>query len=357
MARLAIVVIVSLLALAEGGKGFCSPLSLIQNLLHGHHVPKTYPVPTPVPSFVFSPYKDVTLWFNWTSNVIGTNVTGTYMPMLDALKATGVDTVTWAFATGTCASETWAAIKASDMINANIAAWARAGVKYIISTGGAAGAFRCANATDFLAFINRYKTPSLIGIDLDIEGTATQGDIDHMVQVVKAAQRTYPTMRFSFTVPTLGGTVVSGGTLGTIGNMLMGSLEKFALTKFFVNLMTMNYGDAAPGNCVLGIDGRCEMGLSAIQAARNLHDTNGIPYSQIEITPMIGGNDSPNQMFTLEDAKNLATFAKLNGLGGIHFWSFDRDNDCPPGPASPLCNTYGNAGTLGFTKAFTAAFA
>ena len=28
------------------------------------------------------------------------------------------------------------------------------------------------------------------------------------------------------------------------------------------------------------------------------------------------------------------------------------DNDCAPGSASPTCNSYGQAGTLGFTQRF-----
>ena len=36
----------------------------------------------------------------------------------------------------------------------------------------------------------------------------------------------------------------------------------------------------------------------------------------------------------------------------LHHWSFDRDRDCAPGFASPICNTYGVAGTLGFTAEF-----
>jgi hypothetical protein len=33
--------------------------------------------------------------------------------------------------------------------------------------------------------------------------------------------------------------------------------------------------------------GACEMGQSAIQAAYNLHDKWGVPYSNIELAPMI----------------------------------------------------------------------
>ena len=67
---------------------------------------------------------------------------------------------------------------------------------------------------------------------------------------------------------------------------------------------------------------------------------------------MIGGTDVVTEVFTLDDAVRVANFAADKGLGGIHFWSFDRDRDCPPGSAVATCNSYGQAGTLGFTNKF-----
>ena len=84
----------------------------------------------------------------------------------------------------------------------------------------------------------------------------------------------------------------------------------------------------------------------------NLHNHYGVPYSQIELTPMIGGNDTIDETFTLADVDTMTAWAKANGLAGLHHWSLDRDVDCPHGPASPTCNTYGQAGTWGFTNRF-----
>lgn len=67
---------------------------------------------------------------------------------------------------------------------------------------------------------------------------------------------------------------------------------------------------------------------------------------------MIGGNDIQTETFTLADAATISSFAVNKGLAGIHHWSFDRDTDCPPGSASPTCNSYGQGGTLGFTNKF-----
>jgi chitinase len=94
------------------------------------------------------------------------------------------------------------------------------------------------------------------------------------------------------------------------------------------------------------------MGQSAIAASEDLHSFYGVPYSQIELTPMIGGNDTQGETFTLADIAAVSTYAKQKGLAGVRFWSFDRDNDCGPGSASPACNSYGQAGRLGFTTQF-----
>jgi chitinase len=93
------------------------------------------------------------------------------------------------------------------------------------------------------------------------------------------------------------------------------------------------------------------MGASAIAAANSLNSAYGVPFSKIMLTPMIGGNDTP-QTFTLADVGTVSSYALSKGLAGVHFWSFDRDRDCAPGSASATCNTYGVAGTLGFTNEF-----
>jgi hypothetical protein len=117
--------------------------------------------------------------------------------------------------------------------------------------------------------------------------------------------------------------------------------------------MTMDYGGASPGVCVVA-GGACDMGQSAIQAAYNLHDRWGVPFSNIELTPMIGGNDDSSEHFTLADVDTISAFATAHALAGLHYWSYDRDLDCAPGPASSTCNSLGGAGAYGFLGRFVA---
>lgn len=291
------------------------------------------------------PYKDVSINFDWNANVIGG------ASFLNSVRGTGVDVVTWAFATGECGSETWAGIPGQTLADANVKNWAAAGQRYIVSTGGAAGSFTCGTDAGFSAFVDRYLSDAMIGVDFDLEGSQSEAAITSIVQRVKTAQKKYPSLTFSFTLATLGGLPQASPSLGSVGVMTMGVIQKLQLQDYKVNLMTMDYGSVAVGNCLTDGSGSCNMSASAIQAAKNLNQQFGVPYAQMEVTPMIGGNDSPGETFTINDAVVVSDFARSNGLD-VHYWSWDRDNDCPPGPASPTCNSYGQAGPLGFAKTF-----
>jgi len=115
----------------------------------------------------------------------------------------------------------------------------------------------------------------------------------------------------------------------------------------------MDYGEAIPRNWVVSA-GVCDMGRSAIQAARNMHVLYGLPMSRIELTPMIGVNDVVSNVFTLDDARLLAGFVRDHGLGGLHFWSLDRDAPCEPGVAavSSVCSGLKSLPAFAFTNAF-----
>lgn len=312
--------------------------------------PNPNPDPTPAPTgFSFGPYKDITINLNWNTNVLSTKVTGTLQPLLSVMPAK-INTVTWAFATGECGSENWGGVQGAALAAANVQNFVNAGKTYILSTGGAAGSFTCGSDAGFDTFIRRYYSANLRGVDFDIEAGQSQDVIANLVQRAKVAQAKYPHLRFSFTLATFGGN--SPQSLGTAGVNTMNAIRAAGLTNYYVNLMVMDYGSPRAGICTVGSDGRCDMGQSAIAAAISLHNYWGVPYNRIELTPMIGGNDVIGETFSLADVDEMTAWAKQNGLAGIHYWSLDRDTDCPPGYASPICNSYGQAGNWGFSNRF-----
>jgi hypothetical protein len=307
------------------------------------------------PAFVYSPYKYVPIALQRDSTAIATVVDGAARPLVSDGRSTlpdGVPALTLAFATGECGQETWEGID-TDRLVRNLRALARAGVRYIVSTGGAGAAFTCQTAEGMDAFIARYATPALIGFDFDIENGQAEATIVSLVARIREAQRRHPHLRFSFTLPTWAGDDGSMTSLNEDGERVMHVVREAQLTGYYVNLMVMNYGDALPRNCVVK-DGRCDMGKSAVQAARNFNAVYGVPFGRMELTPMIGVNDVTANVFTLDDAVTLAQFVRNERLAGVHFWSLDRDGSCDGDAAvvSATCSGLRGLASLAFTRAF-----
>jgi chitinase len=278
------------------------------------------------PAFVYSPYQHFALTIDRATLAM-------------RLPPAGVKTLTWAFAVGECGAETWNGLDAQKLAEANVAAFARAGIGYILATGGEGGVFTCGSDAGMAAFIARYASPQLIGIDFDIEAKQTPEQIDALVQRAVAARARHPQLRFSFTLPTFASSDGSGRSLTEQGERVLRSIRRHALDEYTINLMAMDYGPAQPANCVVK-EGTCDMAASAMQAALNLHRGHGVPLSRIELTPMIGVNDVVANVFTLADACTLARWVRDQGLAGLHFWSLDRDVPCtkPMLEASASCS-------------------
>ncbi|MFC5473078.1 glycosyl hydrolase family 18 protein [Paraherbaspirillum soli] len=314
------------------------------------------PSKAPSNGFIFSPYF---YSGDYNGTQLNTAVTGKSEPLLKAMPGK-LSAVTWAFATGSCGSENWNGVSAAAFAAANVASFVSAGKKYIVSTGGGGANFSCTSDANFAKFIKTYYSANLLGIDFDIENTQSQSDINNLVARVAAAQATYPHLRFSFTLATDGGN--ESQSLGKMGVRVMTAIQNYGLKDYTINLMTMDFADSGQANsslCTLNSSRKCDMGKSAISAAQSLHNHWKVPYSQIELTPMIGGNDSIDETFTLADVVTVSNFASANKLAGIHFWSFERDRDCAPANkdnhSSNTCNNYGKAGTLGYTNKFISA--
>jgi len=309
---------------------------------------------------------------NWNTNVIQTAVSGSAMTFATDLKAAGGKAISLAFATGECGSENWAGVAGATMASANVPLLTSAGIKYIISTGGAAGSFTCGTDTGFRTFVARWASSYLVGVDFDIEAGQSQSVIQDLVSRIKSAHDTSPGLRFSLTLATLANnngasTAQSLGSsvqdsFNTYGDMALAAVNStLGVTGgaatwpsyLTVNVMTMDYGSPSDGVCVVK-GGACAMGQSAIQAVYNLHDRWGVPYSGIELTPMIGQNDASGEQFTMQDADTVANFALSQGLAGVHYWSYDRDVDCAVGSASAICNSMGSgyAGAHGYLSRF-----
>ena len=315
------------------------------------------PPPGTGANLLFSPYKDVTINLNWNTNTMQTAAaTGTPIPLvgsgsLYANYVKNLSAVTLAFATGECGSENWGGIPGATFASANITALSNAGLPYVVSTGGAAGSFTCSSTAGMASFLSRYYTPQMLGVDFDIEAGQTQAQINSLIAAAAYGQSLHPNLRFSFTLATLAASDGSYGGLNATGDMVVKAIKASSLSNYTINLMVMDYGTAGPSICVV-VNGQCDMAQSAIQAAKNLQHTYGIPLSKIELTPMIGMNDNTSEVFTVANTDTVVNYAVSNGLAGLHFWSLDRDTPCSSSWASPTCNSVPSTTPLQYTKRF-----
>lgn len=107
-----------------------------------------------------------------------------------------------------------------------------------------------------------------------------------------------------------------------------------------VNPMVMDYRDGT---------GAGEMGARSLTALEKAHGQLKRLYRRrsdrqvwglLAATPMIGQNDAEAEVFTLDDARALAKFARAKGMKRIAFWSTARDTGGCPGEktARPDCS-------------------
>ncbi|HLJ87305.1 MAG TPA: hypothetical protein VKZ53_10820 [Candidatus Angelobacter sp.] len=296
-------------------------------------------------NLVFSSYKDVTTNADFNTGLQRSAVTGTVQPVTTAMPN---QTLIWSFATGTCDNESWAGITPAQEA-ANVQAFVNAGKHYIISTGGANGAFDCSSGQGLINFINRYNSANLVGIDYDIELGQSQQLIDDLINATIVAQKQFPNLVFSFTIQSLGTLQANPITGGSVGGTVVNEIKRLNLGgNFVVNLMTFDYGSTNVNNCVVS-NGKCDMGQSAIQAAQALNQQSGISLSHIGVTMMVGQADTQDEITSLADIDTIDAFALSNGMPAVRFWAFDRDT-----PSGSGNNT--SSGTtvpaLGYTHEF-----
>ncbi len=304
------------------------------------------------PPFVYSPYKDLAIWRDKASNVINAAHDGQPQAYIQNGKSPfGSNALTWAFATGECGVETWTGRAGQDVADANVAAFDKAGIGYIVSTGGEGGVFTCATDEGMERFIQRYASQHLIGFDFDIEAGQTEQQVASLIARIKAAQLRHPHLRMSFTIATIAASDGSNGSLNKQSESILAAIRAGGMKDYLINLMVMDFGEAKPANCVVR-NGACDMGASALQAVRNVHAKYDVSMQQVELTAMIGVNDVVANVFTVDDAAMLARAATELGLAGLHFWSLDRDTPCDASGAQANCSSLARVRSGEFGRAF-----
>ena len=169
----------------------------------------------------------------------------------------------------------------------------------------------------YQSVIDRFN---LTWIDMDIEGYTL---LDHAVnnrrnQALVALQKANPHLKLSY--------CLLGGPNGLLDNeiLLLKDAVKQGVRIDVVNVMTMNYdqGLVEHGDTKMG-----EYIIETTKGAKRQLEELGLLNTTIGITPMIGINDEPGEIFNLADAKKILDFAKeTDWVTLVSIWSLNRDN-------------------------------
>ncbi|MET9497697.1 cellulose binding domain-containing protein [Streptomyces sp. NPDC006552] len=291
----------------------------------------------------FAPYVDTSLYPKFD--------------LVAGAKATGVKEYNLAFITsgGDCAPK-WGGVSdlGSDQVAAQIGDLRAADGDVRVSFGGASGtelALACSSAGDLAAayqkVIDAYK---LTKVDFDIEGGAlpdTAANTER-AQAIATLQKKNPGLDVSFTLPVMPEGLTSDGV-----NFLKNAKANGVATDL-VNIMAMDYGASYSGDMGSYAEQAATATQAQLKTALGLSDAAA--WKAVAITPMIGVNDVSTEVFKVDDATQLVSFAKAKGLGGLSMWSATRDRQCPGGAANsaqPTCSSVEQSANA-FQKAFAA---
>lgn len=289
--------------------------------------------PAPAVRVAFAPYVDTSLSASFS--------------LTTAAQQTGVKDFSLAFIeSGGGCRPVWGGGTSlgSNPVAAQISSLRKIGGDVRVSFGGQSGtdlAQACGDAAQLAAayqkVISAYRIRKL---DFDVEGAALSDTSAsrRRARAIARLQAQDPHLRVSFTLPAL----PSGLTQPDLA--LLAGAHGDGVHISAVNIMTMDYGDSAAPRPA----GR--MGAYAIDAARSAHaqiaQVLGLGGAQawrrIAITPMIGVNDAPDEIFTVADASRVARFAADAHLAWLSMWSGARDRECRGGAASravPTCSS------------------
>jgi Fibronectin type III domain/Carbohydrate binding domain len=282
------------------------------------------------------------------------DMTNSQEPMLDqAITQAGLKSFTAAFVTGSGCTPIWGdtlPVTNDPAVTAEISQAESEGATPIVSFGGESGielAQSCTNLSQLTAaYQSVINTLKVTHIDFDIEGaliayTATN---DLRFQAINALEAANPGLSVSVTIP------VDPSGPDNYGQAFLQQAAADGTRINLVNGMAMDYyGSYDTGGAEMGSDA-----VAAAQATLSFVQTvfPGATYSMIGITPMIGQNDDPAEVFTEADAHTLVSFAQANHLGRLAFWSVDRDQACGGSVSGlPECSEISQQ-PLDFTKIF-----
>jgi hypothetical protein len=283
------------------------------------------------------------------------DLTNNQEPMLNqAATQAGLKAFSAAFVIGSGCTPIWGdtlPVTNDPTVTSEITTAESDGAQPIVSFGGESGvelADSCSNLSQLTAaYQSVINTLHVSHIDFDIEGAeiAYTAQNNLRFQAINALEAANPGLVVSVTIP------VNPNGPDANGQAFLQAAKTNGTRIDVINVMTMDYYGTWD-------TGSVNMGSYAVEAAQDTLSYAqalwpSMTYANIGVTPMIGQNDDPAEVFTEANAQTLVSFAEQNHLGRLAFWSVDRDQACG-GSASglPQCSEISQQ-PLDFTRLFT----
>ena len=282
------------------------------------------------------------------------DMTNNQEPMLNqAASQAGLKAFTAAFVIGSGCTPIWGdtlPVTNDPTVTSEISTAEADGAQPIVSFGGESGSELAASCSSLSQLTAAYQsvisTLHVTHIDFDIEGAEIAYTADNALrfQAINALEAANPGLVVSVTIPVL----PSGPDAN--GQAFLAAAKSAGTRIDLINVMTMDYyGSYDTGGAAMGAD-TVDAAQATLAYAQTLWP--GMTYANIGVTPMIGQNDDPAEVFTEADAQTLVSFATQNHLGRLAFWSVDRDQPCGGSVSGlPACSEISQQ-PLDFTKIF-----
>ena len=257
--------------------------------------------------------------------------------LVQAKEADGLNSATLAFAItrGNCSFTPGFLSRLADARQ-----YADEGGQLIVSLGGQKGVYAeaaCQDEDQFFTLLQELLIDSgARWLDWDVEGKNLL-DLEatgRRARALAKLQAEYPGLRVSFTLPGwlrgLGANSIQLLNATLAAGVRIDRVNVMTMTFGLENLRTMVTPPTLAQASIMAFNATADQ-LALVypnKTRRQLHAMMGM-------TPMIGKNND-GSVFTLEDARTIASFARQHQIGLLSYWSYQRDRAQAESGIGPL---------------------
>lgn len=182
----------------------------------------------------------------------------------------------------------------------------------------------------YKSVIDRYNV-STIDIDLEQGNLTDKEAANRRAHALSEVQQEYRSTKKPLaiwvTLPVAPQGLTSDGT-NAVAILLKNKVDLAG-----INVMTMDYGQSLQTGQTMFEGSRDALNethrqLGVLYEQAGIHLSSESIWEKIGATPMIGQNDTQDEVFGLKDAADLNAFARSSGLARMSMWSANRDVAC-----------------------------